>query len=263
MFGRSFYHSTLRNYVITFGNMFNGIYVQRFNKNNERIQTLKVPIAYGPKEKFLVRANQDPNLNQEVAISLPRIGFEMIALNYAPNRKLPSMQKNVKSSTTDANRLISQYRPVPYDIQFQMSIFVRNADDGTQIVEQILPYFQPEWTNNIRLIPEMDLVYDVPCILNDVSIEDSYQGDFSTRRALVYNMNFTMKGYVFGPVSTSGIIKRTEINLSDEADQIRTAVITPGLTSAGAPTSDPAQSINYLQIDSNDDYGFAKSIEEY
>lgn len=242
--------------------MFNGIYVQRFNKNNERIQTLKVPIAYGPKEKFLVRANQDAELNQEIAVSLPRIGFEMIALNYAPNRKLPSMQKNSKLSTTDANRLISQFRPVPYDIQFQMSIFVRNADDGTQIVEQILPYFQPEWTNNIILIPEMDLVYDVPCILNDVSIEDSYQGDYATRRALIYNMNFTMKGYVFGPVSTSGIIKRAEINLSDSGDGIRTSIITPGLTAAGTPTTDPASSIDLSQIDADDDYGFAKSINE-
>jgi hypothetical protein len=271
MFGRSFYHSTLRKYVITFGNMFNGIYVQRFDQNNERIQTLKVPIAYGPKEKFLVRASQDPDLNQAVAISLPRIGFEMTGLSYAPGRKLPSLQKNVKTSATDANAYISQYRPVPYDIQFQMSIFVRNADDGTQIVEQILPYFQPEWTNNINLIPELNLVYDVPCILNDVSLEDSYQGDYETRRAIVYTLSFTMKGYIFGPISTSGFIKRTELNFISSsgfqdvltAGESRTAVITPGLTAAGQPTSDPALSVDYRQIDSDDDYGFAKSINEY
>jgi len=258
MFGRTFYHGTLRKYVITFGNMFNGIYVQRLNQNDERIQTLKVPIAYGPKEKFLVRAAQDPNLKQEVAISLPRIGFEMTGLNYAPNRKLPSMQKNAKASATDNKRMISQFRPVPYDIQFQMSIFVKNADDGTQIVEQILPYFQPEWTNNIRLIPEMDLVYDVPCILNDVSIEDSYQGDFQTRRALVYNLSFTMKGYIFGPVSTTGIIRRTQLNIADATN----IIITPGLTAQGTPTSNTALSINPDDINAEDDYGFAKSINE-
>ena len=131
MFGSTFYHSTLRKYVITFGNMFNGIYVQRLNQNDERIQTLKVPIAYGPKEKFLVRIGQDPNLDQDVAISLPRIGFEMVGINYASNRKLPSTQKNVKVSSSDNTSFSTQYIPVPYDIQFRMSIFVKNADDGT------------------------------------------------------------------------------------------------------------------------------------
>jgi len=170
MFGRTFYHGTLRKYVVVFGNMFNGIYVQRLNSSNVRIQNLKVPIAYGPKEKFLVRLAQDPNLDQDVAVSLPRIGFEMTGLNYSSIRKLPSTQKNYNTSDTDNTNVTTQYRPVPYDITFQMSIFVKNADDGTQILEQILPYFQPEWTNNINLIPEMNLTYDVPCILTDVSV---------------------------------------------------------------------------------------------
>ena len=153
MFGRSFYHGTIRKYVIVFGNMFNGIQIQRFNSNNERIQTLAVPIAYGPKEKFLVRLGQDPNLDQDIAISLPRIGFEMQALTYASNRKLQSTIKNVKINNDDNKRLSTQFMPVPYDITFLMSIFVKNADDGTQILEQILPYFQPEWTNSIKLMP--------------------------------------------------------------------------------------------------------------
>jgi hypothetical protein len=266
MFGKTFYHGTLRKYVVVFGNMFNGIYVQRFNQNDERIQTLKVPIAYGPKEKFLVRLAQDPNLDQDVAVSLPRIGFEMVGVNYASERKLPSTQKNVKLSTTDNTNLTTQYRPVPYNIQFQMSIFVKNADDGTQILEQILPYFQPEWTNNINLIPSMSLTYDVPCILNDVSVEDTYEGDFSTRRALIWNLNFTMKGYIFGPTSTSGIIKRSLINYipnSPTGDKKLTSTITPGLTSSGTPTSNTALSVDINQIDAEDDYGFAKSLTEY
>lgn len=266
MFGKTFYHGTLRKYVVVFGNMFNGIYVQRFNQNDERIQTLKVPIAYGPKEKFLVRLSQDPNLDQDVAISLPRIGFEMTGINYASNRKLPSTQKNVKISRSDKTNLTTQFRPVPYDIQFQMSIFVKNADDGTQILEQILPYFQPEWTNNINLIPDMDLVYDVPCILNDVSVEDTYEGDFSTRRALIWNLNFTMKGYVFGPTSSTGIIRRSVINYrpnTPTGDLGVQATITPGLTSDGNPTSNTALSVNANTIEADDDYGFAKSLIEY
>lgn len=266
MFGRTFYHGTLRKYVITFGNMFNGIYVQRLNQNEEAVQTIKVPIAYGPKEKFLVRINQDPDLDQDVAISLPRIGFEMLNVTYAPERKLTSTQKNVRLSSADNTNYTTQYRPVPYDIQFQLSVFVKNADDGTQILEQILPYFQPEWTNNIRLIPEMDLTYDVPCVLNSISVEDTYEGSFDTRRALIWNLTFTMKGYIFGPTSTAGVIKRTTVNFADdlpEATPVRTSVITPGLKSDGTPTSNTALSVNINDIDAEDDYGFAKSITEY
>jgi hypothetical protein len=261
MFGRTFYHGTLRKYVIVFGNMFNGIYVQRFDSSNTRIQTLKVPIAYGPKQKFLVRLAQDPNLDQAVAVTLPRIGFEMIGATYATNRKLASTQKN-SIVNADKSKLSTQHIPVPYDINFQMSIFVKNADDGTQILEQILPYFQPAWTNNIRLIPEMDLTYDVPCILNDVSLEDAYEGDFSTRRALIWNLNFTMKGYIFGPISTQGVIKRAIVTAgdNDNTQPLERVVVEPGLTAQGTPTSNNALSIPITDIDIEDNFGFATSI---
>lgn len=251
MFGRTFYHGTLRKYVIVFGNMFNGIYVQRFNNENVREQNIKVPIAYGPKEKFLIRISQDPSLDQEVALTLPRIGFEMTGVSYASNRKLPSTTKNVIVDTTDGTKLKSQYVPVPYDIQFQMSIFVKNADDGTQILEQILPYFQPEWTNNIKLIPEMNLVYDVPCVLNDVSVEDTYEGDFTTRRALIWNLNFTMKGYIFGPVSTAGTINRSVIGLLKDIN-IGEDVTGESVTIAPNPAESTA----------DETYGIDKSIDE-
>ena len=265
MFGNSFYHGTLRKYVIVFGNMFNGIYLQRLNQSDTVVQTLKVPIAYGPKEKFLVRLAQDPNLDQDVAISLPRIGFEMMGISYAANRKLASTQQNVSVSSTDTGALSTQYIPVPYDIQFRLSIFVKNADDGTQILEQILPYFQPEWTNNIKLIPGMDLTYDIPCILTDVSVQDAYEGDFSTRRTLMWDLNFTMKGYVFGPTSTSGIIKRalidahTDLPRSSPSERI---TVEPGLTSAGLPTSNSALSVPVQEISADDDYGFATNITD-
>ncbi len=264
MFGRSFYHGTLRKYVIVFGNMFNGIYVQRFDSSGARIQNLKVPIAYGPKEKFLVRISQDPALDQEVAISLPRIGFEMTGLNYASNRKLPSTIKHSKVDTTDSTKLKTQYIPVPYDIQFTMSVFVRNADDGTQILEQILPYFQPEWTNNMKLIPELDLTYDVPCILNDVSVEDTYEGDFSTRRALIWNLNFTMKGFVFGPISTNGTIRRTNIRFFEDGttDGLEQINQQPALTVDDKPTTNNAISVPVNQIEPDDDYGIASNINE-
>ena len=264
MFGRTFYNGTLRKFVVVFGNMFNGIYVQRFNSSNERVQTLKIPISYGPKEKFLVRLAQDPNLDQDVAVSLPRMGFEMVGLNYAANRKLPSSIKHSKANRGDNSTLTTQRIPVPYDIQFTLSIFVKNADDGTQILEQILPYFQPEWTNSVRLSPELDLVYDVPVILNDVNVEDTYEGDFAARRALIWNLNFTMKGFMFGPISTTGIIRRSITNFGDldnltPQERLNTQ---PSLKADGTPTSNNALSVPISEIDADDDYGISTDISD-
>ena len=264
MFGRTFYHGTMRKYVVVFGNMFNGIYVQRFNSSDERIQTLKVPIAYGPKEKFLVRLAQDPNLDQDVAVSLPRMGFEMTGINYAANRKLPSTLKHSKVDRSDITKLTTQHIPVPYDIQFTLSIFVKNADDGTQILEQILPYFQPEWTNNIKLQPELDLVYDIPCVLNDVSVEDTYEGDFAARRALIWNLNFTMKGFVFGPISTNGTIRRATVGIGDVDTLVNIENVNtlPGLTANNTPTSNSALSVSAGQIEADDPYGIISDISD-
>lgn len=264
MFGRTFYNGTLRKFVVVFGNMFNGIYVQRFNSSNERVQTLKIPISYGPKEKFLVRLAQDPNLDQDVAVSLPRMGFEMVGLNYAANRKLPSSIKHSNANRGDNSTLTTQRIPVPYDIQFTLSIFVKNADDGTQILEQILPYFQPEWTNSVRLSPELDLVYDVPVILNDVNVEDTYEGDFAARRALIWNLNFTMKGFMFGPISTTGIIRRSITNFGDldnltPQERLNTQ---PSLKADGTPTSNNALSVPISDIDADDDYGISTDISD-
>lgn len=264
MFGRTFYHGTIRKYVTVFGNMFNGIYVQRFDSAGTRIQNIKVPIAYGPKEKFLVRLAQDPNLDQDVAVSLPRLGFEMTGLNYAANRKLPSTLKHSKVDRNDINKLTTQYIPVPYDIQFTLSAFVRNADDGTQIVEQILPYFQPEWTNNIKLQPELDLTYDIPCVLNDVNVEDTYEGDFAARRALIWNFNFTMKGLVFGPISTNGTIRRAVVGVGDFDTQTNLENVNtlPGLTTNNTPTSNSTLSINPGEIEADDPYGIISDISD-
>ena len=214
MFGNSFYFGTIRKYVIAFGNLFNDIYVQRLDSNGNRIQTLAVPLAYGPKEKWLVRLVQDPNLDADVAITLPRMGFEITNLTYASQRKLSSTLRNSRLKTSDLDRVDTQFVPVPYDINILLSIFVRNADDGAQILEQIVPYFRPEFVTNVRLIPEMGIVSDTPVVLQDVSIEDTYEGDFDTRRALIYNMNFSMKAYFYGPVSNSGVIKRTIIPIA-------------------------------------------------
>jgi hypothetical protein len=273
MFGSQFYHQSIRKYVITFGNMFNDIVVRRLNTSGVSLQSVAVPLAYGPKEKFLVRITQDPNLDQQVAIQLPRMGFEMTTLSYDGQRRLAGTSRNVKV-VDDKNKLDFTYMPVPYDLNFNLYAYVRNADDGAQIMEQIVPYFGPEWTNQVRLIPDMNLIQDVPTILNTVSIEDTYEGDFNNRRALIYTFDFTMKAYFYGPVRRQGIIKRAQIDfgivtgntsnkitIDDFARTGRSSRITvqPGLLANGSPTTNSAASIPYTQIEATDDYGFASN----
>ena len=282
MFGAQYYNGLLRKYVIMFGNLFNDIVVQRLDSNNNRVQAISVPIAYGPKEKFLVRISADPDLDRQVAVQLPRMGFEIQGLVYAPQRKLASSLKNVHiQDTDDGNVVKTQFVPVPYDINFMLSIFVKNADDGTQILEQIVPYFTPEWTSTVKVIPEMSISMDIPTTLQGITIEDTYEGDFDTRRAVIWNLDFLVKGYLYGPVTKSGIIKRAIVNYyvppikstlypsantannliqqSEIGDSTlaQRVVLTPGLLANGSPTSNAAASISIAGINANDNWDYA------
>jgi hypothetical protein len=273
MFGSQFYHQSLRKYVVMFGNMFNDIVVRRYDSSGNQIQSIAVPLAYGPKEKFLVRITQDPNLDQQVAIQLPRMGFEMTTLNYDGTRRLVGSTRNIRV-VTDRDKLDYNYVPVPYDLQFNLYAYVRNADDGAQILEQIAPYFGPEWTNQVRILPQTNITIDVPSILNTISIEDTYEGDFQTRRALIYTFDFTVKAYFYGPVRRQGIIKRSQIDFGvvtsntnskitsediSNTGRVSRVVIVPGLLANGSPTTNSAASIPYNQINAEDDYGFCSN----
>ena len=270
MFGHQYYNQVIRRYVVMFGTLFNDIIVQRFNKAGQRIQALKVPIAYGPKEKFLVRITQQPELTNQSQVSLPRMGFEMTGMSYMPERKLSSTQRRVNTvGTTGSNNSIKTvYTPVPYDFNFSLSVFVKNADDGVQILEQILPFFTPEWTTTLKIIPEMNIKHDVPTVLQSVTTEDAYDGDFETRRSLIYNLDFLVKGYIYGPIKKSGIIKRTMVDFINSANtslqqgnRIEKITITPRLDANGNPTANSAQSISIDNISANDNYGFAIDYE--
>ena len=266
---QQYYHGTIRKYIISFGNLFNDIVIARLNTAGERVQSIAVPLAYGPKEKFLVRLRQDPNFEQAVAITLPRMGFEITSMTYAPTRKLSSTIKNVTLKSDDNDRLKTQYVPVPYDINILLSIFVSNADDGAQILEQILPYFRPEFTTNIRLIPEMNVVVDTPVVLQDISIEDTYEGDFDTRRALIYNLSFSMKAYIYGPVANQGVIKRSVTNffgdVPADSAQLERMTIEPAQYANNAPLYSPSAnaslSVATSAISANSDYGFSTNID--
>ena len=268
MFGDQYYNGVIRKYVIAFGSLFNDIVIQRRNTAGQRIQSIQVPIAYGPKEKFLVRLRADPNLSQQVALTLPRMGFEITALTYNGARKLSSSLRNVAINSADNNKVKSQYVPVPYDITFALSIMCKNADDGAQILEQIVPYFRPEFTLNIRLIPELNIVVDTPVVLQDISIEDTYEGNFEERRALVHTLNFSMKGYLYGPSSKTGVIKRSQVfffqDTAADVGPIERLTVSPAQHANGAPMNIPGNtesSVALSSIAANSDYGFASDIE--
>lgn len=274
MFGQTWSHDTIRKYVILFGTLFDSIYINRKNNAGETVQTLKIPLNYGPKEKFLARLNSDSTLNQSTAVTLPRMAFDMTTMNYAAERKPNTINRLTKAYAADNNKVSYQYAPVPYDFTFSLYIMVKNADDGTQIVEQILPYFTPEWTATVNLVPTIDGKYDIPIILNDVSMEDTYEGNFETRRAIIYTLTFTMKGWLFGPTKTSDIIKEIDVdiripNTSTLPIVANTAVgnsvvitVTPGLTANGDPTSNAAASVASNEIAVTDNYGFIVDFEE-
>ena len=213
MFGHDFYHGTIRKYVIMFGNMFNDIDVVRYNSSGSPIQTIRVPIAYGPREKYLARLNTDIDLDREVSIQLPRLSFEITNISYAPNRGLNKLTPNVGQGSS-SGELKSSWTPTPYDITFSLYGMFEHQEDAVQVVEQILPFFRPEWTQTVTLVPEIGDKYDIPTVLNDLSIEDTYEADFQTRRAIIYTFNFVVKGYMFGPTTNRGIIQRAIVDIS-------------------------------------------------
>lgn len=213
MLGQYFYNESLRKTIIAFGSLFNDIHITRKDSSGSEVQSMKVPLAYGPKQKFMARLVQDPGANQAIALTLPRIGFEIQSFDYDPSRKLNRTIKQKKVSNSEDKKLkqmSTQYTPVPYNMNFELFVMAKNSDDGIQIIEQILPFFQPEYTVSIKEIPDMDIVRDVPIILNSINYEDTYEGDFQTRRAIIYTFAFTAKSYVYGPVTTAKPITKVQ-----------------------------------------------------
>ena len=210
MFGNHFYHSTFKRAVSVFGTLFNNISIKR-----ESGEIIKVPLAYGPRQKFIARLQQDADLGLDgstrTAISLPRMGFEMSSIGYDSTRKLTKKTQYRRPDTTNPLKMQYQYAPAPYDIGFSLSVLVKNTDDGLQIIEQILPYFTPDYTVTINTVPDMGEKRDIPIILESVTQTDEYEGDFQTRRILRYDLEFMMKNYIYGPITDSEIIKTAKV----------------------------------------------------
>ena len=251
MFGTYFYNESMRRMTIGFGQIFNNIQIKRKDDTGKVIQTIRVPLAYGPKEKFLVRLDQQSSLNnREFAITLPRMGFEIAGISYDPTRKLTRIQKfkQVKSGK-EGKVLDFNYTPVPYNISYNLFSFTASAEAGLQIIEQILPFFQPDYTVTINAIPDLSIKRDIPIILNSVNYEDTYSGDFTTRRAVIYTLNFTAKTYLFGPSTSQKVIKTVQSDQYSDTDTVNKAresriIVVPDPTTA----------------DADDDFGFTTTI---
>tara|TARA_R110000796_G_scaffold92724_2_gene197078 strand:- start:981 stop:1745 length:765 start_codon:yes stop_codon:yes gene_type:complete len=252
MFGNYFYHQRMRRSVAMFGKMFNDIYVLRKNSSNEVISTVKVPLAYAPRQKFLDRIRQQADLNadQQVAIKLPRMSFEITSISYDPSRQLQKTNKVLRSGD-DAQHRASIKSHVPYILSFQLSIFTKTQDDGLQIVEQILPYFNPQYTMSIKpLDGYSDIVEDVPLTLSGVDFQDDYEGLVEQRRSIIYTLTFEMKVNFYGPITQGSVITKVipkiDINTKDISDSdTLTITITP--TPEG--------------VSADSDYGFLESYE--
>ena len=211
MLGTYFYHEIIRKTVIAFGTLFNDVYVRHHDSAGRDIGELKVPISYGPRQKFLARIQQQPELNKATQITLPRMSFEMNSITYDPSRK-SGITQTFKAK--DGEKIKKVFMPVPYNLGFELNILTKLQDDSLQIVEQILPFFQPGFTLTIDLADQIGEKRDVPMVLEDISFTDDYEGNFETRRALIYTLRFTAKTYMFGPIadSTDGLIRKVQLD---------------------------------------------------
>lgn len=268
MFKQTFYFQTTRKYVALFGTLFNEIYITRTQPDGKQQALIRVPITYAPKEKMLARVLGDPSITRETATpTLPMMSFEMTNMAYDASRKLRSTGRSVVKSD-DASKLSYQYNPVPYNYGFRLYVYVKNAEDGTKIIEQILPYFTPDFTVSANIIPEMETKMDIPVIMNSINQEDTYTEGFKERQAIIWTLDFVLKGYIYGPVKKSAIIKfaNTVMYVPSSVDNINNApgntqfyqytVVQPGLTANGEPTTNANESIDPHLIESDDDWGF-------
>lgn len=209
-----YYHGIIRKSIVAFGRLFSDIYIDRKQGDSvtgTTIQRLQIPLAYAPKEKWLVRIEQDPTLENHTYVSLPRMSFEILGYTYDPSRKVNRMQQIKCGDATGT--VATMYTPVPYNIDLSLYILTKTQEDGLQIVEQILPTFTPEYTLTINAVPDMNVKLDVPIILNSVAVSDEYDGDFQTRRFVTHTLNFQMKVNLFGPISGRNVIDNVNANV--------------------------------------------------
>jgi len=261
MLGTYFYHEIMRKTVIAFGTVFNDINVRHQDKTGKDISNVRVPIAYGPRQKFLARLQQQPDLNKAVQITLPRMSFEMTSIDYDPSRK-SGVTQTFKAQ--DDKKFKKVFMPVPYNLGFELNVLTKTQDDALQIVEQILPFFQPGFTLTIDLVKSIGEKRDIPLILQNISFTDDYEGNYETRRALIYTFTFTAKTYMFGPIadSTDGLIRKVQLDYYSDTNR-QTASREMRYTVESTAKKDYNEDGHIDQLDNplippGDDFGFTE-----
>ena len=271
MLGHNWYFQTIKKYTTIFGLLFDNINISRTDDAGNEIQAMKVPLSYAGKDKILARLKQDPAIDRQPAITLPRMSFEMSSLYYNGDRKLDKIGKLViKGDDADSAKI--QFNPVPYNFDFRLYVYVKNTEDGLKIVEQIMPFFVPDYTVTAHLIPEMNVTRDIPISLKNVTMEDIYEGNYLDlkNRTIIWTLDFNLQGYIYGPVMPKPLIKFVKTNFrvaattADYSNTVQlpvdTITVQPGLTTNGEPTSNATLSINVDDIWVDDDWGVVKII---
>ena len=251
-----FSNGTTRRYIALFGSLFNKMSITREDNAGNEIQRMIVPISYGPFQKFLAKITQDPDLSRKQSVSLPRMAFEITSMSYDGTRKTGS--RTMISADSG-----SVYTPAPYNIEFSLYVMTKYAEDGTKIIEQVIPFFKPEYTYSAYIIDGLPAM-DIPLVLSSISLEDMYEADFESRRTLMWTLNFTMKAWYFGPVRDKKQIKFVDVRSYPQMQTGGGSRITvqPGLTANNEPTDNIADTIPYDQIEIDDDWGVITIIEE-
>ena len=240
-----FYHSTIRKSIIAFGNMFNNITIDRKNSSGAVVQSLRIPLAYAPRQKFLARIAQQPVVEEtSQQVILPRMSFEMTGIMYDPQRRISLVQQN-RSLNTSTTSLNAQYAPTPYNMNLSLYIYSKNQDDALQIVEQILPYFNPDYNLSFKAIPSMGITHDLPILLENITYEDDYEGDLSTRRSIIWTLNFVMKLNFYGPINRQGIIRRVDVDTYSDAELSKR--INQYDVTASPSTAAPGDTIDFVE----------------
>lgn len=255
MLQTTFYFGSIRKLTASFGALFDNISIVRFDENNIAQKTIKVPLAYGPKQKWLVRSKQKdvtntgPTKNINVGFTLPRISFELTNIQYDPNRQNNPLRKTEKTDPNDTNRRYYQRAPVPYDVSFDVHIIVKNTEDGFQIIEQILPYFTPDYSITIEEIPTLDIKKDIPIIYTGITGQDSYDGSFNDFRVITWTLSFVAKAYFYPPVTDGEVIKTVFDNFYFTSDMSGDPVarVTVGVNPKSATKEDNYE--EYVSID--------------
>jgi len=268
MLGNYFYNKSISKTVIAFGTLFNNIQIKHSDEGGNVLSVIKVPIAYGPIQKFLARLEQNLDGERKINITLPRMSFEMVSIDYDSSRKSSTIQAFKSSKAVDGTSYKKVFTPVPYNLGFELNIISKIQDDILQIIEQILPYFQPAFNVSVIMIPEIGEVKDIPIVLNRIGFRDDYDNDFTSRRSIIYTLNFTAKTYMFSeiPQNNSGLIKKVQVDYSTDAiinskREVRYTVTPKALEDYNEDNI--IDSTDDSLIEFGDDFGFNSIIEDF